>query len=113
MEAKAVAKYIRMSPRKVQQIINLIRGKDIKEALAILKYTAKGTAEAVTKVLNSAIANAEHNFDMNVDALYVSQIFVDQGPTLKRFKPRAMGRADVMRRRTSHVTVMVSEREGA
>lgn len=113
MEAKAIAKYIRISPRKVRQVIDLIRGKNVKEALAILRYTPKGASEPVAKVLKSAIANAEHNFEMNTDALIVSQVFVDQGPTLKRFKPRAMGRADLMRRRTSHITVVVSEREEA
>lgn len=113
MEAKAVAKYIRMSPRKARQVVNLIRGKNVKEALAILRYTPKGASEPVAKALKSAIANAEHNFEMNTDALYVSQIFIDEGPTLKRFKPRAMGRADVMRRRTSHITVVVGERKEA
>ena len=82
MEAKAVAKYIRISPRKARQVVDLIRGKSV----------------------------AEHNYDMNVDELYVSQAYVDQGPSLKRFKPRAMGRADGIRKRTSHITVMVSER---
>lgn len=113
MEAKAVAKYIRISPRKVRQVVDLIRGKNVREAMAILRYTPKGASEPVVKVLKSAVANAEHNFEMNPDALYVSQVYVDQGPTLKRFKPRAMGRADLMRRRTSHITVVVSEREGA
>lgn len=113
MEAKAIAKYVRISPRKARQVVDLIRGKAVREALAILRYTPKGASEPVAKVLKSAIANAEHNFEMNADALYVSQVFVDQGPTLKRFKPRAMGRADLMRRRTSHITVVVSEREEA
>jgi len=113
MEAKAIAKYVRISPRKVRQVIDLIRGKNVREALAILRYTPKGASEPVAKVLKSAIANAEHNFEMNTDALFVSQVYVDQGPTLKRFKPRAMGRADLMRRRTSHITVVVGEREEA
>lgn len=113
MEAKAIAKHVRVSPRKARQVIDLIRGKNVREALAILKYTPKGSSDPISKVLKSAIANAEHNFEMNTDMLFVSQVFVDEGPTLKRFKPRAMGRADLMRRRTSHITVVVSEREEA
>ena len=110
MEAKAVAKYIRISPRKARQVVDLIRGKRGAEAKAILKVTPNKGAELVENVLKSAIANAEHNYDMNVDELYVSQAYVDQGPSLKRFKPRAMGRADGIKKRTSHITVMVSER---
>ncbi len=110
MEAKAVAKYIRISPRKARQVVDLIRGKSVAEAYAILKFTPNKGAELVENVLKSAIANAEHNYDMNVDELYVSQAYVDQGPSLKRFKPRAMGRADGIKKRTSHITVMVSER---
>ena len=110
MEAKAVAKYIRISPRKARQVVDLIRGKSVAEAYAILKFTPNKGAELVENVLKSAVANAEHNYDMNVDDLYVSKAYVDQGPSLKRFKPRAMGRADGIRKRTSHITVMVSER---
>lgn len=110
MEAKAVAKYIRISPRKARQVVDLIRGKSVAEAYAILKFTPNKGAELVENVLKSAVANAEHNYDMNVDELYVSQAYVDQGPSLKRFKPRAMGRADGIKKRTSHITVMVSER---
>jgi len=111
MEAKAVAKYIRISPRKVRQVVDLVRGKKVGEALAILKFTPKVAAEAVEKVVKSAVANAEHNYEMDVDSLYVAKIYVDQGPTLKRFKPRAMGRADQIRKRTSHITVVVSEKK--
>lgn len=111
MESKAVAKYIRISPRKVRQVIDLIRGKNVNEAAAILKLTPNRATEPVSKVLKSAVANAEHNANLNRDDLIVSKAFVDQGPTLKRFKPRAMGRADRMLRRTSHITVVVSERE--
>lgn len=110
MEAKAVAKYIRISPRKARQVVDLIRGKSVAEAYAILKFTPNKGAELVENVLKSAVANAEHNYDMNADELYVSQAYVDQGPSLKRFKPRAMGRADGIKKRTSHITVMVSER---
>lgn len=110
MEAKAVAKYIRISPRKARQVVDLIRGKSVTEAYAILKFTPNKGAAIVENVLKSAVANAEHNYDMNVDELYVSSAYVDQGPSLKRFKPRAMGRADGIKKRTSHITVMVSER---
>ena len=94
MEAKAVAKYIRISPRKAAQVADLVRGKSVGEAYAILKFTPNKGAAIIEQVLKSAVANAEHNYNMDVDKLYVSTIFVDQGPSLKRFKPRAMGRAD-------------------
>ncbi|MCR6543959.1 50S ribosomal protein L22 [Dehalobacterium formicoaceticum] len=111
MESRAVAKHIRISPRKVRQVVDLIRGKKVDEAAAILKLTPNRGAEPVSKVLNSAIANAEHNESLNRDDLFVKTVFVDQGPTLKRFKPRAMGRADRKLKRTCHITVVVSERE--
>jgi large subunit ribosomal protein L22 len=111
MGAKSVAKYIRISPRKVRQVVDLIRGKKATEALAILKFTQKSGADAVEKAVKSAIANADHNYELDVDSLYVTEAFVDQGPTLKRFKPRAMGRADLIRKRTSHITVVVSEKK--
>ena len=91
MEAKAVAKYIRIAPRKVRVVMNLIRGKSVAEAFAILKFTPKAGADVIEKVLKSAVANAENNFDMNVDKLYVSSAYVDQGPTLKRIHPRSRG----------------------
>ena len=109
--ARAVAKYIRISPRKVRQVVDLIRGKKVGEALAILKFTPKRASDAVGKVVKSAAANAEHNLEMNKDDLFIAEAYVDQGPTLKRYNPRAMGRADLMKRRTSHVTVVVSETE--
>ncbi|NLT95709.1 MAG: 50S ribosomal protein L22 [Clostridia bacterium] len=111
MEAKAVAKYVRISPRKARQVIDLIRGKSVREARAILKFTPNKGAEIIEKVLKSAVSNAEHNYEMDVDSLVVSRCFVDEGPTLKRFKPRAMGRADLIRKRTSHITVIVSEKK--
>lgn len=112
MEAKAVAKYVRISPKKVRQVIDIVRNKPINEALLILRYLPKKAAKIVEKVLRSAIANAENNFNMNVDKLYIYRIFVDQGPTLKRIRPRAMGRAYLIRKRTSHITVVVKEKEG-
>jgi large subunit ribosomal protein L22 len=111
MQAKSIARYIRVSPFKARQVIDLVRGKDVREARAILKYTNKKGAPLVAKALNSAVANAEHNFDMDSDALFVSEIYVDEGPTLKRMKPRAYGRGDMMKHRTSHITVIVKERE--
>ena len=111
MESKAVAKHIRVSPRKARQVMDLIRGKDVANANAILKFMPNKGAEIISKVLNSAIANAEHNYEMDSNNLYVSKAFVDQGPTLKRFKPRAQGRADAIRKRTSHITVVVAEKK--
>ena len=110
MEAKAIARHIRIAPRKIRIVADLVRGKNIGEAFAILKFTLKVGADVVEKVMRSAIANAEHNFDMNVDNLYVSEIFVDQGPTLKRIHPRSRGQAFKILKRTSHVTVVVKER---
>ncbi|OAT81149.1 50S ribosomal protein L22 [Desulfotomaculum copahuensis] len=110
MEARAMAKYIRISPRKVRQVVDLIRGKDVSQALAILKFSPQRASVPVAKVVKSAAANAEHNFEMNRDDLYVAAAYVDQGPTLKRFQARAMGRADVLRKRTSHITVVVKEK---
>lgn len=111
MEARAVARYLRISPLKARQVVDLIRGKDVNEALAILKYTNKRSAPMVYKLLKSAIANAEHNYDMDSDDLYISEIYVDEGPTIKRMRPRAYGRADLRRHRTSHITVVLREKE--
>ena len=108
MEAKAVAKYVRIAPRKLRIVINLIRGKSVGEAFAILKHTPKVGSEVIEKVLRSAVANAEHNFDMNVDELVVSTCFVDQGPTMKRIHPRAQGRAYRILKRNSHITIVSS-----
>ena len=110
MESKAVAKYIRIAPRKVRVVMDLIRGKDIAEAFAILKFTPKVGCEVVEKVLRSAVANAENNFDMDIDKLYVSSAYVDQGPTLKRIHPRSRGQAFKILKRTSHVTIVVDEK---
>lgn len=111
MEAKAVAKYIRISPRRVRQVVDLIRGKGIREAEAILLVTPKRGARAVAKVLKSAVANAEHNYDLDAGDLIVSRAFVDEGPTMKRYRPRARGQANVRRKRSSHITVVVGEKE--
>jgi len=112
MGAKAVAKHIHISPRKARRVIDLIRGKDVGEAFAILRFTAHKGTESINKVLKSAVANAEHNFAMNADNLYVKEAYVDEGPTVKRIRPRARGRADIIRKRSSHITVVVSEKGG-
>ena len=110
MEAKAVAKYVRIAPRKVRVVMDLIRGKNVAEAFAILKFTPKVGADAIEKVLKSAVANAENNFDMNVDKLFISTAFVDQGPTMKRIHPRSRGQAFKILKRSSHITVVVEEK---
>ena len=110
-EVKAVAKYVRIAPRKVRIVMNLIRGKKVDDAFAILKFTPKRGSRFIEKVLKSAVANAENNFDMDTDKLYVSTCFVDQGPTLKRIHPRSRGQAFGILKHTSHITVMVSEQE--
>jgi large subunit ribosomal protein L22 len=107
----ATAKYVRVSPRKARQVVDLIRGKSVGEAKAILQLTPRGAAPLVGKVLASAVANAENNNDMVADDLVVVRAYVDEGPTLKRFKPRAMGRATRIRKRTSHITISVDERK--
>ena len=110
MEAKAHLKYARISPRKVKIVLDLIRGKDVATAMAILKNTPKSASEYLTKLLRSAVANAENNFNMDVSKLFVSECFVCPGPTLKRIRPRAQGRAFRINKRTSHVTLAVSEK---
>ncbi|MBP1765406.1 MAG: rplV [Firmicutes bacterium] len=110
MEAKAVARHIRIAPRKVRIVIDLIRGKNVNEAFAILKHTPKVASEVLQKVLKSAVANAEHNYEMNTDKLYVSTAYADQGPTLKRIHPRSRGQAFKILKRTSHIVVEVKER---
>jgi large subunit ribosomal protein L22 len=110
-QAKAIAKTVRIAPRKVRLVVDLIRGKQIGEAVAILQLTPKTASPVVEKVLKSAVANAEHNYDLDINNLVVSEIFVDEGPTLKRFRPRAQGRASAINKRTSHITVVVSEKK--
>ncbi len=110
MQAKAIARYVRIAPRKVQLVVDLIRGKQVGEAIAILRHTPKAASPIVEKVLNSAIANAEHNYSLDANKLVISEAYVNQGPTLKRFRPRAMGSASRINKRTSHITVVVSEK---
>ena len=111
MEARAQAKYVRIAPRKVKIVCDLIRGKDTKTAAALLMQTPKAASEVVLKLLNSAVANAENNHEMDPDNLYVSATFADPGPILKRYRPRAQGRGFRINKRTSHITVVVSEKE--
>jgi len=110
MQAKAHARNVRIAARKVQLVIDLIRGKQAGEAIAILRHTPKAASPVVEKLLNSAIANAEHNYSMDVNKLVVTEVFANQGPTMKRFRPRAMGRASRINKRTSHITLVVSEK---
>ena len=111
MQAKAVAKSVRIAPRKARLVIDLIRGKEVGEAIAILRHTQRGASPVVEKLINSAIANAEHNYEMDPDNLYISEAFVNEGMTLKRFRPRAQGRATQINKRTSHITVVLSEKK--
>lgn len=113
MEAKATAKYVRMSPSKLKPVTDLVRGKDLNEALTILKFTSGKGAELVEKVVQSAAANAENNHDMNPDELYVAEIYANQGPTMKRFRAGAQGRASMILKRTSHIAVTLKSREDA
>lgn len=111
MQAKAIAKYVRISPLKVNFICKEIRGKQVDEALAILKFTPKKGARILEKVLNSAIANAEHNFGLNREDLFVSQAYANNAPVMKRWRPKAKGMAYPILKRSSHVGVAVEERE--
>lgn len=109
MEAKAHARYLRIAPRKARLVVDLIRGKKVAEAISILRHTPKGSSPLIEKVLNSAVANAEHNYSLDPNDLVISEIYVNEGPTMKRFRPRAQGRASRINKRTSHITVVVSD----
>ena len=112
MEVKAVAKFVRISPRKVRLVMDQVRGKRVGDALNMLNFAPQKGARMVKKLVNSAVANAENNAGLDVDSLFISRIYADEGPTLKRWRPRALGRATRIRKRTSHMTVVVKE-EGA
>ena len=113
MEARAQARYIRVTPMKARRVVDLIRGMSATEAQAVLRFAPQAASEPVGKVLDSAIANAAHNYNhTDAGSLYVSEAYVDEGPTLKRFRPRAQGRAYRIRKRTSHITVVVASKEG-
>ena len=111
MEAKAYLRNVRIAPRKVQIVLDLIRGKDAATAMAILKHTPKAACEYLEKLLKSAMANADHNFSMDVNNLYVAECFVCPGPIMKRISPRAQGRAYHVFKRTSHITLVLKEKE--
>jgi large subunit ribosomal protein L22 len=111
MDVNATAKYLRISPRKARLVINLIRGKSVREAEGILKFSPHKGAEYAEKVLKSAVANAENNLSLAKEDLYVTDVYVNEGPSLRRFKARAQGRADRMLHRMSHITVVVGTRE--
>jgi large subunit ribosomal protein L22 len=113
MEARAIARFQRVSPRKARLLVDLIRGKSVDEARTILQFSPRAASEIVEKTLNSAVANAERNLKVKSDDLIVATTFVDEGPTMKRIQPRAMGRAFRINKRTSHITVVVKQREEA
>jgi len=110
MEVKAVVKYVRISPLKVRNAVRLIKGRQVDEAMGILDFIGKRSAKEVRKVLKSALSNAQNNFDLSRESLYVKGAVVGKGPAFKRVKPRARGRADVIRRRTSHIAVTLESR---
>ena len=113
MEAKAIARYVRVSPRKARLVIDTIRGKSVVAAREMLAFEERAIAEVVLKVLNSAVANAEHEHHVRPESLDVKACFVDEGPTLKRFRPRSKGSASRINKRTAHITVIVATREEA
>ena len=113
MEVRAVARYVRVSPRKARIVIDQIRGKSVEQAREILRFTNRVIAETVEKTLNSAVANAEYQHHVRPETLVVKTAFVDEGPTLKRIRPRAKGSASRIRKRTCHITIIVAPREEA
>ncbi|USQ77020.1 50S ribosomal protein L22 [Ornithinimicrobium cryptoxanthini] len=117
MEARAQARFVRVTPQKARRVVDMIRGKSADEAIAILRFSPQGASEPVLKVLNSAIANARYAADQTAQPfdehqLVVTSAFVDEGPTMKRFRPRAQGRASRILKRTSHITLLVGEKQG-
>ncbi len=111
MAVKSVGRYVKVSPRKARLVIDMIRGRYVQEALDILRHSPKAVARRIEKIVNVAVSNAENNEEItNVDMLYIKEAYVDQGPMLKRFQPRAMGRATKIRKRTSHITVVLDEK---
>ena len=110
MKVKAQAKYVRQSPYKVRRVLDLVRGLPVDEARSVLAFTDRRATEPISKVLRSAVANAEHNHALDALDLVVAEAFADEGPTLKRFRPRARGRATRINKRTSHITIVVADR---
>lgn len=113
METQAVLKFVRTSPQKLRLVVDQIRGQQVEHALQILEYSTRSGAHTIRKVLNSAIANAEHNDGADIDELYVTRAYVDGGPTLKRFRARAKGRGARILKRTSHITIAVGDKQGS
>lgn len=111
METRAAAKYVRISPRKIRLVINQVRGKKVGDALNMLSFAPQKGARILKKLVNSAVANAEENSGVDVDSLYIKRIYADEGPTLKRWRPRARGRATRIRKRVSHLTVILDEKQ--
>ncbi len=109
---KATSRYVRVAPNKVRQVVAHIRGRSVSDARQVLALSPKGVAEQVLKTLNSAVANAENNHDLDADDLRILAVFADEGPTIKRFRPRAMGRATSIRKRTSHLTIALGPKTG-
>ena len=109
METRVVAKFVRISPQKIRLIMDQVRGKKVEEALQMLSFAPQRGARILKKLVNSAVASAEQNPDVDVDSLYLKQIFADQGPSLKRWRPRALGRASKILKKTSHLTVILDE----
>ena len=109
MKVQAKAKYIRQSPYKVRRVLDLVRGLPVEDARDVLDFTNRRAAGTIRKVLDSAVANAEHNYALDAEELFVAEAFADEGPTLKRYRPRARGRATRIRKRTSHITVVVAD----
>lgn len=112
-EAKAVARFVRVSPKKARAVVDLVRGRSVRQALDILRFVPNGAALPVSKTVRSAAANATHNFDLDEDSLYVARAYVDHGPMMKRIHPRARGQAFAILKRTAHITVVVKQREEA
>ena len=112
MEARAQARYVRVTPQKARRVVDLIRGMEAAAAQSLLKFAPQAASEPIGKVLDSAIANATNNLNLDPSTLVISQAYIDEGPTMKRFRPRAQGRAYRIRKRTSHITVVVSSPEG-
>jgi len=110
METRAVAKFVRISPRKIRLVMDQVRGKQVGEALNMLSFAPQRGARILKKLVNSAIANAEQNTGVDVDSLYIMRVYADEGPTLKRWRPRAQGRATSIRKRTSHLTVVLNKK---
>jgi large subunit ribosomal protein L22 len=111
METRAVLKYVRVSPRKIRLIMDQVRGRKVGEALQLLTFSPQKGAFLLKKLIDSAVANAQENANLDVDGLYIKRVFADEGPTMKRFRPRAMGRATRIRKRSAHMTVILDETE--